>query len=877
MMRSEELRGNPLTTYIVLLVKTMVLTLLLLLGAWVTALEATEHALKLGAEDVGQVHAEPLCIFGAGALLMIAAIVYLGARLVAETRRRTRLELATDLDELRSAQKALEVSHERYRELADSLPQAVFEMDVEGTMTFANRVAFDVFGYEREDLIRGRNVLQMVAPGERGRARANLKRRLRGEALGNHEYEMLREDGTTFSGIVYADAIIRDGEPVGLRGMIADITDRKAEERRLQERLLLEKAVSRASSILVSDSGSDLDSVAAAIGEALSVNCVYVLRFGEDGAVGDLHTWSDGPLCARWAETLERIGVDSLPGWMERLLAGEDVVVADADELEDDALHHADVLRECGIRAAITVPIQSASGELIGVIGFDDTTNPRNWAREEGRLLRLIAQRLAIYWQRVSSEEELLLTNARLELLNSVSQCLNAGASLSDAIQHSCDGLKDVLGYRYVELFLPGPADASHPLADGASSHSRAYVKGLNGPLVGTSRSGRLYEECRTLDFMGREEILPLICDLAPPGEQSMPDLAPQIFEILGVEYICQVPLLCEGEVMGYLVIGTPQARPLPEREKRFLAQFAEQLALIVAKARAEEALRDNERRYRQLFNSGNDAMYVHYLPRGDQPERFVEVNDVACSMLGYTREQFQCMSPADLDAPAHRESVSRTLEELEVNKRALYETVHMAADGRTIPVEINAHLFELDGGPAVLSIARDITARRKSEDRLQQANECFLGFTADPMENIGRLTELCGTVLQADWAAYVRLDEDGLRLVSGWQMPEGLRPPIDPAGCICDDVMRADARDVVSLINLDRSDYAETDPNVCDAGARSYLGKAVHANDGTSGAVCSFYRGHFQPSEEDERLIGIIASAIRIEEKRMRVRDERE
>ncbi len=876
-MRFERLRGNPLTTYIVVLVTMMVLTLLLLLAAGVTALESTEHALRFGGGNVQQVHAETVWTFGAGALVMTAAMVHLGMRLVSETRRRTRLELSTDLDELRAAQEALQVSHERYRELADSLPQAVFETNAEGRMTFANRVAFDVFGYTDEDLARGATALQMVAPADRGRAQANLLRRLRGERLGNHEYEMLRADGTTFSGIVYADAIVRDGEPMGMRGTIADITDRKAEERRLQERLLFEEAVSRASAILVSDTGSDLESVASEIGETLSVNRVYILRFAEDGAVRDLHMWSDGPLCARWTETLERIGVGSLADWMERLLAGEDVVIADAGELGDDATGHAEVLRECGIRAAMAVPVQSASGELIGLIGFDDTTHPRNWQKEEGRLLRLIAQRLAIYWQRVSSEEELRLTNARLELLNSVSQRLNAGASLSDAIQQSCDGLKDVLGYRYVELFLLGPAVSPDPSADGFSCHSGAYVHGLSGPLVGTSRSGRLFDECETLDFTGREEILRLICDLAPPGELAMPDLAPQIFEILGVEYICQAPLLCEGELMGYLVIGTPEARPLPEREKRFLAQFAEQLALIIAKARAEEALRDRERRYRQLFNSGNDAMYVHYLPQGGLPGRFVEVNDVACSMLGYTREQLLGMSPADLDAPGRWQSEPHMLEELEVNRRALYETGHMRADGSSIPVEINAHLFELDGGPVVLSIARDITARRQSEERLRRINECFLGFTADPMENIHRLTELCGEVLQADWGAYVRLDDDGLRLISGWHVPEGLRPPADPTGCICDDVMNADAMDVVSLTHLDRSGYADADPNVYDAGARSYLGKAVRAHDGTLGVVCSFYRGHFEPGEEDERLIGIIASAIRVEEERMRVRDERE
>lgn len=297
----------------------------------------------------------------------------------------------------------------------------------------------------------------------------------------------------------------------------------------------------------------------------------------------------------------------------------------------------------------------------------------------------------------------------------------------------------------------------------------------------------------------------------------------------------------------------------------------------ITALRRAQDALRQSRERYRMLFNKCNDAIYVHHLPPDGLPGSFLEVNDVACSMLGYSRDELLQMSPADIDAPESWETVPRMLEELQGSGRVLFETRHVRADGTAIPVEINAHLFELDGSPAVLSIARDITGRRRSEERLRRVNECFLGFTADPAENIDKVTELCGEVLNADWSAYVRAEDDSLRLVSGWRFPDSVQPPSDPTGCICDDVMQADGMDVVALTRLHESDYADTDPNVRDAGARSYVGKAVRAADGTLGSVCAFYRGHFEPREEDERLIGIIASAIRVEEERRRVRDERE
>ncbi|MFW6438236.1 MAG: PAS domain S-box protein, partial [Armatimonadota bacterium] len=880
-MRERGATQKPFTTYVIVLIAMMVLTLILLSSAALGALDKTRGAHGDDQAAIERIRADTFWLLTAGTVVISAALVHLGRRLAVETRRRTWLEVEGNFSKLRRAQKALQASRERYRELADALPQAVFETDTDGMLTFVNRTAYEVFGYCEEDLRRGVDVFDMIAPGDRPRARRNFLGRIEGEVVGGVEYEMLREDGGTFSAIVYADVIRRDGEVLGIRGMIADISDRKAEEKRLQERLLFEKAVSRASAILVSDSGSDLDRVVGVIGETLDVSRVYILRFREGFEGTDvLHMWGSGVDENHWSERLERISAGELPWWLERLQAGEDVVIPDVNALGEEAKADAEVLRECGIRAAMAVPVQSASGQLIGLVGFDDSSNSRTWEREEGRLLRLIAGRLAIFWQRRHADEELRLTNARLELLNSVSQQLNEGVSLSEALQQSCDGLRRVLGYRYVELFLSSPgydhetAKRAEPMC---SCCSGGLLPGPGGPMIGTARDGRVFDECAALDFTGREEILPLICDLAPPGEDEMPDLAPKIYEILGVEYICQVPLLCDAEVMGYLVIGTEDAHELPVREKQFLTQFAEQLALICAKNRAEEALRHSEERYRLLFNSGNDAMYVHHLSPDGMPGQFVEVNDVACSMLGYTREELLAMSPADLDAPEAWDAVPGMLDELQEKGRVLFETMHVTAAGRTVPVEINAHLFELDGGRAVLSIARDITARQRSEERLRRVNECFLGFTADPMENIGKLTRLNGEVLGADWAAYVRLDEDGLHVVSGWQIPDGLAAPQSRSGCICEDVMRADAMDVVALTRLHRSDYAGTDPNVRDGGAKSYMGKAVRAHDGTVGSLCAFYGRHFEPTEGDERLIGIIAAAIRVEEERRRARDERE
>ncbi len=108
---------------------------------------------------------------------------------------------------------------------------------------------------------------------------------------------------------------------------------------------------------------------------------------------------------------------------------------------------------------------------------------------------------------------------------------------------------------------------------------------------------------------------------------------------------------------------------------------------------------------------------FVHGLsPAPDGAGTFFEVNDVACRRLGYTREELLELGPSDIDGGGSPAEMALVLRELRDRGMVLFEQVHVAKDGRRIPVEINAHLFELKGRPAVLSVARDVAERKRAE-----------------------------------------------------------------------------------------------------------------------------------------------------------------
>jgi PAS domain S-box-containing protein len=144
-------------------------------------------------------------------------------------------KLMQKIEEQKRAEQKLVESEERFRELADLLPQTVFEIDEEGNFLFANRHAFESTGYTQEDLDRGLNSIQLFVPRDRDRMRENVRRRLTGERFGGTEYKVLRKDGSTFPAVVYSARIIREGRVKGLRGVVIDLTDLKQTENALRE------------------------------------------------------------------------------------------------------------------------------------------------------------------------------------------------------------------------------------------------------------------------------------------------------------------------------------------------------------------------------------------------------------------------------------------------------------------------------------------------------------------------------------------------------------------------------------------------------------------------------------------------------------------
>lgn len=129
--------------------------------------------------------------------------------------------------------KALRESKERYEELANLLPETVYEIDENGNFTFLNHSGFESFGYSQEDLEKGLDIFERFIPEDRVRVGENIERVMRGEKIGANEYTVQKKDGSKFPVLVHSSHIMRGGKTVGLRAIAVDITDRKSIEEEL--------------------------------------------------------------------------------------------------------------------------------------------------------------------------------------------------------------------------------------------------------------------------------------------------------------------------------------------------------------------------------------------------------------------------------------------------------------------------------------------------------------------------------------------------------------------------------------------------------------------------------------------------------------------
>jgi PAS domain S-box-containing protein len=145
----------------------------------------------------------------------------------------------------------------------------------------------------------------------------------------------------------------------------------------------------------------------------------------------------------------------------------------------------------------------------------------------------------------------------------------------------------------------------------------------------------------------------------------------------------------------------------------------------ITERKNSELALIQSEEKFREVFNNANDAMFLQKVTKKG-PGKFIEVNDTASQSLGYSKEELVKMELKDIISSDTVLYLPTVFENVIRDGKATFESEHVTKKGVLLPVEVNTHLFFIRGEKHLLSIARDISERKKAEKALIVSEEKY-------------------------------------------------------------------------------------------------------------------------------------------------------
>ncbi len=138
----------------------------------------------------------------------------------------------------------------------------------------------------------------------------------------------------------------------------------------------------------------------------------------------------------------------------------------------------------------------------------------------------------------------------------------------------------------------------------------------------------------------------------------------------------------------------------------------------------------------RVLIDNAHDALFVNHLDNAGHYGPFLDVNIALCQRLGYTRNELLNLDPYEIYPTNLKSEINDALAILKNKQRIIFETRFIGKKRQQIPVEISASLFYPHGHQSIISIARDITARKITQRR-QENQSAQLRNLATRLQNI--------------------------------------------------------------------------------------------------------------------------------------------
>jgi PAS domain S-box-containing protein len=633
----------------------------------------------------------------------------------------------------RRTENELRKSETRYRQLVDLLPQTVFEIDQTFTITSINPVALKSFGYTLEDLKKGVNVFEVFSDEDHQRIGENIQKILRGEPTGALEYSAKRKDGSTFPVITYSVPIIHENIPVGLRGVLVDITERKvAEQATLQALSLLESTLeSTADGLLVIDclgkivnynqkfaqmwripqsileTGDDATAINHVLNQLTEPNDflskVHELYKNPLEFSFDVVRFKDGRIFERYSQP-QKLG-DEVVG---RVWSFRDITDRTRAEvaLTESEIRYRTIFENTGTAMVIIeedTTVGFANKEFFRLTGYsqDDIDSRKSWTEfvYKDDLNRMIEQHQI---RRSRSGDALRQYEFRLLTKSGEIRNMLLTIEMFPGTKRSIASLIDITDRKRIEEALRESEEKYRNLSE--TTHD---------VIVTTDFAGKItYANPAAKKLVGVQEIIGksmkdfMHPDLVQKHREMLEARRQGFSDILSYEWHFISPK--DGSSVSLDVISSL----LLDQGKPFGVLF--NAWDITDRRRVEEALRESEEKYRVVAEGASDGIAI--IREG----RLEYVNPCLAHMAGYSVEE---LSGESFIGFISKESV---VDLLAVVKKAfngepvpsIFKTRIRHHDGHLLDVEVSGTSITWKGKKALLGFIRNISARTEAEER---------------------------------------------------------------------------------------------------------------------------------------------------------------
>ena len=137
-----------------------------------------------------------------------------------------------------------------------------------------------------------------------------------------------------------------------------------------------------------------------------------------------------------------------------------------------------------------------------------------------------------------------------------------------------------------------------------------------------------------------------------------------------------------------------------------------------------QSELNNSEKKYRDLFEANKDGITIFHISPDGKLSNFLEMNEAAGAMIGYSKLELSNMKASDLEIDNSDEKIKNRINELQLKGFSNFETIVKHKNGNNVPVEINVLMINYQNRPAMMNITRDISERKLAEQEIIKAKE---------------------------------------------------------------------------------------------------------------------------------------------------------